>query len=170
MLLMSVGAGLPQTDGTAEPHAEGSACQVCGYSPETAARRRAATAAAQPPARPWRAATSAGQSYGDYAQHAFTETAHSSGVHWNVCAACGLEELSSLAPHSWELTRRPHGDNFRLCVPGLRRRSGRRRNLPPRPQPPTPWSPARTANPTPTPLRTSPRTTPYPSPLRSPPL
>ncbi|MFQ7856942.1 MAG: hypothetical protein ACLRIS_19265, partial [Flavonifractor plautii] len=24
-------------------------------------------------------------------------------MHWNVCAACGLEELSSLAPHSWEL-------------------------------------------------------------------
>ena len=103
MLLMSVGAGLPQTDGTAEPHAEGSACQVCGYSPETGGTAACSHSGGTATCTALASCDLCGQSYGDYAQHAFTETAHSSGVHWNVCAACGLEELSSLAPHSWEL-------------------------------------------------------------------
>ena len=103
MLLMSVGAGLPQTDGTAEPHTEGSACQVCGYSPETGGTAACSHSGGTATCTALASCDLCGQPYGDYAQHAFTETAHSSGVHWNVCAACGLEDLSSLAPHSWEL-------------------------------------------------------------------
>lgn len=103
MLLMSVGAGLPQMDGTAEPHAEESACQVCGYSPETGGTAVCSHSGGTATCTALAICELCGQPYGDYARHVFTETAHSSGVHWNVCAACGLEDLSSLAPHSWVL-------------------------------------------------------------------
>lgn len=103
MLLMSVGAGLPQMDGTAEPHAEGSACQVCGYSPETGGTTACSHSGGTATCTALAICELCGQPYGDYAQHTFTETAHSSGMHWNVCAVCGMEDLSSLAPHSWEL-------------------------------------------------------------------
>ena len=103
MLLMGMGAGLPQMDGTAEAYAEESVCQVCGYTPETGSTALCSHSGGTATCTALASCDLCGQSYGDYAQHAFTETAHSSGVHWNVCAACGLEELSSLAPHSWEL-------------------------------------------------------------------
>lgn len=103
MLLMGMGAGLPQMDGTAEAYAEESVCQVCGYTPETGSTALCSHSGGTATCMSLAVCDLCGQPYGDYAQHAFTETAHSSGMHWNVCAACGMEDLSSMAPHSWEL-------------------------------------------------------------------
>ena len=79
------------------------ACSVCGYetgvSEESVCSHTGGTATCTTKA----ICQDCGLSYGGYAEHSFTQMAHSSGMHWAVCADCGLEGVSTLAPHSWEL-------------------------------------------------------------------
>ena len=102
MLLMNVGSGLTPVDAAA-PTTEDVVCQVCGYS-ETAGGtatcdHHGGTATCTALA----VCQDCGLPYGGYAEHRFTEMAHSSGMHWSVCADCGLEDVSTLASHSWVL-------------------------------------------------------------------
>ena len=102
MLLMNVGSGLPPVNAAA-PNTEDAVCQVCGYS-ETAGGaapcdHHGGTATCTALA----VCQDCGLPYGGYAEHSFTEMAHSSGMHWSVCAGCGLEDVSTIASHSWVL-------------------------------------------------------------------
>ena len=102
MLLMNVGSGLTPVDAAA-PTTEDAVCQVCGYS-ETAGStatcdHHGGTATCTALA----ICQDCGLPYGGYAEHSFTEMAHSSGMHWSVCADCGLEDVSTLTSHSWVL-------------------------------------------------------------------
>ena len=102
MLLMNVGSGLTLVD-AATPTTEGAVCQVCGYS-ETAGStatcdHHGGTATCTALA----ICQDCGLPYGGYAEHSFTEMVHSSGMHWSVCADCGMEDVSTLASHSWVL-------------------------------------------------------------------
>lgn len=168
---MTWGAGLPQTDGTGGAPCRGERLPGVRLQPGDGRHgRRAATAAAQPPARPWRAATSAASPMAITHSTPSQRQPTAAGCTGTYAPPAAWRSCPLWPPTAGSWTRRPPRRQFPSMCARTAARSGRRRNLPPRPQPPTPWSPARTANPTPTPLRTSPRTTPYPSPLRSPPL
>lgn len=99
MLLMNVGSGLTPVDAAA-PTTEDAVCQVCGYS-ETAGGtatcdHHGGTATCTALA----VCQDCGLPYGGYAEHSFTEMVRSSGMHWSVCANCGLEDVSTLTSHS----------------------------------------------------------------------
>ena len=99
--LMSLDDALSQAAGDSSE--EGHVCQICGYSEETGGTEACSHSGGTATCTARAVCEYCGLPYGGYAEHTFTETDYSSGVHWDVCADCGLEDLSSLAPHDWEL-------------------------------------------------------------------
>lgn len=102
MLLMNMGSGLTPVDAAA-PATEDAVCQVCGYNETVGGTAPCDHHGGTATCTALAVCQDCGLSYGGYAEHSFTQMAHSSGMHWAVCADCGLEGVSTLAPHSWEL-------------------------------------------------------------------
>ncbi len=100
--LLGVGAA-PAQAAIPETHTEEQVCQVCGYHPTAESTPVCSHHGGRATCTALAVCEDCGQHYGDYAEHSFTEMAYSSGMHWNVCAACGLEDTSSLASHNWVL-------------------------------------------------------------------
>ena len=103
VLLMSVGSGLTPVD-AAFSAAEDAVCQVCGYSETTGGTATCDHHGGTATCTTLAVCQDCGLPYGGYAEHSFTGTAYSSGMHWAVCENCGLEDVSSLAPHTWILS------------------------------------------------------------------
>ena len=101
MLLMNVGSSLLSAE--AAPTTEGAVCQVCGYSETAGGTVKCSHSGGAATCTALALCQNCGLPYGGYAEHAFTETAFSSGMHWAVCADCGLEDTASLTPHDWVL-------------------------------------------------------------------
>ena len=102
MLLMNVGSGLTPVDAAA-PTTEEAVCQVCGYSGTAGGTAPCDHHGGTATCTALAICQDCGLPYGGYAEHSFTEMAHSSGMHWSVCADCGLEDVSTLTSHSWVL-------------------------------------------------------------------
>ena len=102
MLLMNMGSGLTPVDAAA-PATEDAVCQVCGYNETVGGTAPCDHHGGTATCTALAVCQDCGLSYGGYAEHSSTQMAHSSGMHWAVCADCGLEGVSTLVPHSWEL-------------------------------------------------------------------
>ncbi|MGN8967869.1 S-layer homology domain-containing protein [Intestinimonas sp. HCP28S3_D6] len=102
MLLMNVGSGLTPVDAAA-PTTEDAVCQVCGYSETAGSTATCDHHGGTTTCTALAICQDCGLPYGGYAEHSFTEMVHSSGMHWSVCADCGMEDVSTLASHSWVL-------------------------------------------------------------------
>ena len=100
--LLGVGAA-PAQAAIPETHTEEQVCQVCGYHPTAEITPVCSHHGGRATCTALAVCEDCGQHYGDHAEHSFTELAYSSEMHWNVCAACGLEDISSLASHNWVL-------------------------------------------------------------------
>ena len=98
---MNVGSSLLSAE--AAPTTEGAVCQVCGYSETAGGTVKCSHSGGAATCTALALCQNCGLPYGGYAEHAFTETAFSSGMHWAVCADCGLEDTASLTPHDWVL-------------------------------------------------------------------